>query len=198
MCMLCDHFRSCARVAAGLLSGVCKHTNVVVDALKVMQISWLLHTLLASDLLTPACPCGKVWLIPRIAVSQGDGKTQCQDIAWTASLCLVSSWAEGLEMTAFVNTYTSWANKNNFHRCPSGLSKFVLWTTKGMNQQVHVLSHFQLSTSLMCIQCCWEMLCRLSAVCGEAIQSCLCPETFLRCPLWLSWWFWSRALDNSG
>jgi len=51
--------RSCARVAAGLLSGVCKHTNVVVVALRVVQISYLLHTLLASDLLTPACPCGK-------------------------------------------------------------------------------------------------------------------------------------------
>ncbi len=40
-----------------------------------------------------------------------------------------------------------------------------------MKQQVLVLSHFQVQTSLMCMQCYWEILCRLSAVCGEAVPA---------------------------
>ncbi len=35
--------KSCARVAAGLLSGVCKHIYVVAVSSEVVQVFWLLH-----------------------------------------------------------------------------------------------------------------------------------------------------------
>lgn len=49
-----------------------------------------------------------------------------------------------------------------------------------MNQQVDVLSHFEMKfqdqTVFVCMQCCCAMLCRLTP--GKAVQDCTCPETF--------------------